>query len=412
MLKSEELNNLMKLSPLKFFRNLSGRLSARAVMYEPRPRSYFTVIKSVDSELRSLTVNWGKVIKMIRSCRGLEFFALLHKLNELKASNKMKEFHLIVGGLLQVRKHAFTVDELEKPGVLGEVLHEPDEIRPLIAEKYRLLFASDAATQPFEVGDIEAASIQEVIETATSISTNKRLAIDCLSDHLLRTENEDFKVKLTKLINVMFTRKRISSPSKFSRLTLLNKLKGETPSLDDLRPIMVTSPIVKIIEAIALNDLKPKIEPGIASSQVGFISQLNTQTNILRLLGSVIDHKENPNFSTGSWMILFLDFKAAFDRVDHSRLITKLELSGVEQRTINIVKLLYNSYHFTLPGGTPYKVNSGVAQGSLISPILYNLYIDDLIRALADRFGEDHVYAYADDVAILCLGYTEVRESL
>ncbi len=74
-------------------------------------------------------------------------------------------------------------------------------------------------------------------------------------------------------------------------------------------------------------------------------------------------------------MILFIDFKTAFDRVDHKTLMEKLEKAGVKKNTLNVVKLLYNSYHFTLPGDVPKKVNSGVAQGSLISPILYCWYV-------------------------------------
>jgi len=74
--------------------------------------------------------------------------------------------------------------------------------------------------------------------------------------------------------------------------------------------------------------------------------------------------------------------------------------------------LLYNSYHFTLPGGTPNRVNSGVAQGSLVSPILYDWYVNDLVRTLSGGVGQDSTYAYADDIAVLCLGNSEVRKAL
>jgi hypothetical protein len=57
-------------------------------------------------------------------------------------------------------------------------------------------------------------------------------------------------------------------------------------------------------------------------------------------------------------------------------------------------------------------VNSGVAQGSLISPILYCWYVNDLVEALSKRFGAGHTFAYADDIAVLCLGYSEVREAI
>ena len=89
-----------------------------------------------------------------------------------------------------------------------------------------------------------------------------------------------------------------------------------------------------------------------------------------------------------------------------------MENSGISTRTINILKLLYNSYHFSLLGDIPRRVRSGVAQGSLVSPLLYDWYINDLVSALSRRFGTEYTFAYADDMALLCLGYSEIRAAL
>ena len=111
-------------------------------------------------------------------------------------------------------------------------------------------------------------------------------------------------------------------------------------------------------------------------------------------------------------MELFIDFRNAFDRVDQSILLQKLSRSGVSSRTVNIVKLLYGAYHFTLPNSSPYRINSGVAQRSLISPLLYNLYINDLIESLSVNFSVGRVNAYADDVSVICHGLDEVRKAI
>lgn len=59
-----------------------------------------------------------------------------------------------------------------------------------------------------------------------------------------------------RLINHIFAQKVIPTPICHARLHLINKLKdGSVPSLNDLRPIMISSPIIKVIEAIALADL-------------------------------------------------------------------------------------------------------------------------------------------------------------
>jgi len=246
------------------------------------------------------------------------------------------------------------------------------------------------------------------------VSADKGLGIDCIPDQILNNNNpeESITKKLTDLVNLIFRMKKIPTPFVFARMHLLNKLKGETPGLDDLRAIMISSPIIKLIEALVLQDLQSTLKPLICPAQVGFLPKYSTQTQILRLLGKVIDYKQSAIFNSGSWMILFIDFKTAFDRVSHKLLMEKLEKTGVKPDTLNVVKLLYNSYQFTLPGGAPKKVNSGVAQGSLISPILYCWYVNDLVEALSEKFGADHTFAYADDIAVLCLGYSEIREAL
>jgi len=170
--------------------------------------------------------------------------------------------------------------------------------------------------------------------------------------------------------------------------------------------------MIKIIEALILQDLKLTLVPMICPAQTGFILEYSTQTHIIRLIGKVIDYKKSKTFNTGRWKILFIDFKTAFDRVDHKQLMNKLEKTELKQDTLNVIKLLYNSYRFTLPGGEPQRINSGVVQGSLISPILYCWYVNDLVASLSKKFGDDHTFAYADDIALLCLGNSEVREAL
>ncbi len=80
---------------------------------------------------------------------------------------------------------------------------------------------------------------------------------------------------------------------------------------------MTSSPIVKVIEEVVLRELKEILEPRIAKNQVGFLSGQSTQVHILRLLGKIQDVKTGPYFRCGSWLCLFVDFRSAFDKVDH-----------------------------------------------------------------------------------------------
>jgi len=263
----------------------------------------------------------------------------------------MKEFHNIIGNVLRVRRKVFVAQEIRDPTTPNEIIHEPNRVRNLISEKYRKLYVSETKKPLFEVGNIKPVSYRNVLDAAKMVSIGKGLGIDCIPDQILRDTNEVITKKLTDLVNLIFKSKKIPTPFAFARLHLLNKLKGVTPGLDDLRPIMISSPVIKIIEALILQDLKRTLVPMICPAQTGFIPEYSTQTHILRLIGKVIDYKKSKTFKTRRWKILFIDFKTAFDRVDHKQLMNKLEKTDLKHDTLNVIKLLYNSYHFTLPGG-------------------------------------------------------------
>jgi len=292
------------------------------------------------------------------------------------------------------------------------MIHNPLKLKAVLSKKYQELFLSDSPRKPFSVEPIDPTSAEEVNLSVAQISSSKGLGIDCIPDTILQDDQPEVREKLVSFVNLLFRKTEIPTPYNCARLHLLNKLKSGTPGLEDLRPIMISSSIIKLIESIALKDLKEKLESQICSTQTGFITRLGTQVHILRLVGKMKDIRDDLTFKSGNWFAFFVDFKSAFDRVNHTLLFQKLLNTGVSARTINILKLLYNSYHFSLPEDQPRRIKSSVAQGSLISPLLYDWYVNDLVSNLTRRFGIGHTFAYADDVALLCLGYSEIRAAI
>lgn len=412
LLHDGHMNELLKRTPVQCFRSISSLVKKRCVVAEPQPTNYFKANEFVDAELSTPNPNWKRVRNIISRCRGLELVALMEKLKGLRRDNRMSEFHRMIGNLLRLKVNANSVRELCDPADKDLIVYNPDRIREILSRKYTQLFASDTPRRPFAVGYIEPTSREEIEEAIRAIKCNKGLGIDCISDSIFNQALDMVMDKIVRLANDIFRRGRIPSPFKFARLHLINKLKAGLPTTEDLRPIMISSPIIKLLESIALIELKEKIECKIGRAQVGFLPELSTQTHILRLLGKLMDLKTRPTFKPGRWYVLFIDFRAAFDKVDHETLLSKMSDYNISERTMNIVRMLYNNYHFTISGSSPHKINSGVAQGSLISPLLYDLYINDLIETLSRELGADNVFAYADDIALLCLGYSDIRRSL
>jgi hypothetical protein len=412
LMQRDQADCLLHLPPEDFFIEVSLRLSSYAIIFEPKPKSYFKVIQLVEDEMEGRYPDWCRIRKVISSCKSLEFQALVNEANVRKQEGDWRNFHRIVKSIIGIRKNSASVRELDDPSEPGQTIYDPERLRKILSDKYQDLFMTKSNRAPFVIENIEPTSPEEVNLSIKLISSNKGLGVDCIPDTILQDARTEIRDKLVAFLNCMFKRDSIPTPFSCARLHLLNNLKMGTPGLEDLRPIMISSPIVKLIEAIALQELKSKLEPIIHSTQTGFISGLGTQVHILRLIGKMIDIRNDPHFKSGNWFAFFVDFKSAFDRVDHTMLFKKLLDSGISGRTINILKLLYNSYHFSLIGDVPRRIKSGVAQGSLVSPILYDWYVNDLIENLSKKFGVEKTFAYADDIALLCLGYSDIRTAV
>ena len=97
--------------------------------------------------------------------------------------------------------------------------------------------------------------------------------------------------------------------------------------------------------------------------------------------------------------LVFIDLKNAYDKVVHRRMFNKLLEQGISEDIIGSIKLLYSKVKI-FNNNICINVNNGVLQGRLISPMLFNFYINDLIKELNQNSYE--ILAYADDLCILC----------
>ena len=176
---------------------------------------------------------------------------------------------------------------------------------------------------------------------------------------------------------------------------LFKKGKHNIPS--NYRPVSLTSIVCKMLETHIRNAIVKHIKEHklIKESQHGFMSGKSCLTNLLEFLELVTKYVDEGHPVDA----IYLDFSKAFDKVPHKRLVKKVEAHGIIGKiNIWVEEWLSNrSQRVVLNGKCSdwAAVTSGVPQGSVLGPVLFLVYINDI-----DKNITSHILKFADDTKI------------
>ena len=165
------------------------------------------------------------------------------------------------------------------------------------------------------------------------------------------------------------------------------------------RPISLTSHITKVFGRILRSHMVAHLETNciIHNSQHGFRPGHSCLTQLLHHIDSIIAIlEENHNAD-----VIYLDLSKAFDKVNHDILIHKLKLSGISGKILTwITNFLKNrSQQVIIDGATssPAEVQSGVPQGTVLGPVLFIVYMNDLHKVIKNSL----LKCFADDSKLI-----------
>ena len=257
-------------------------------------------------------------------------------------------------------------------------------------------------------------SEQETVTAIDLLKTGKAPGVDNILCELLKHGKEALKGPLTILFNKILTSGRY--PTLWSHGLIIPIFKKDDPSNpENYRGITLLSAMGKIFTSIMNSRLCDYlIEKGIITpEQCGFRKKHGTQDSIF-ILKALIDKyvKSKPKKSNNLLFTCFVDFSKAFDSIPRGKLFQKLKLAGVTGRFLEILHSMYSNDKSSVKIEnmlTPaFRCHTGVKQGCMLSPTLFNLYLSDLSEELKAKNLNDvelnelplSCMLYADDLVI------------
>ena len=247
----------------------------------------------------------------------------------------------------------------------------------------------------------QAIKEDDVLKEISKLSVNKSTGLDGIGPNLLKLSKNVISPVLTILFNLSMNQGKFPQGFKIAMVVPIYK-RGYHDNCSNYRPISILSTCSKLLEKLIHKQLYSYVQENntLFSGQSGFRPLYSTTTTLLKVTDDWKENIDRKNYIAS----VFIDLRKAFDTISHDILHNKLLNLGIEGTELKWFQsyLSKRSQRVIINDvlSDPHDINAGVPQGSILGPILFLLFINDMPTILT----QCSIEMNADDTLLYTFG--------